>query len=262
MGLSLSGSNGRSNREGVILDFTEELDGIGNSTAVQTLATINRGNGHQVTPTPTAILSVVSGGPTAGFDAALGRTVRNIASAAGAVGFLSSSYRPRVSPRGSVAGAPPAAILPPELMQTYAIPCRNTVAGTAQMQIGFMVSAGGLDIVGTSAGAIWASDAGTFGGNWYPRYRLTNGGAVVAGPNSGIVATAWHTPGLRIVPGAVPRLEWLMDGVPKFSLSGDANMLALQTALPGGYVLGALCGTPAGSTFQLLGARWRVEEVS
>lgn len=262
--LRVLGAATKDARAGVILDLTEELDGIGNSTAVQTVATINRGNGQHLIPTATAILSTVINAPVAAFDATIGRTVRQLPSGVSANGLLSSTYRPRISPLYQASGAPGLEVLPPPLTQTFSIPARRTVAGTAKFQAGFVVSSGMLGLVGTSAGAVWESDPAVFGGNFYPRYRLTNGGAIVDGADSGIApgALVWTLLGLRMVEGRTPRLEWLINGDPVFSLEGDAEMLALQTALPGGYLMGVAAGTPAGSTWQVLGARWKVQEAA
>lgn len=261
--LQVSGASALDSRAGVILDLTEELDGIGNSTAVQTLATLNRGNGAQLIPTPTAVLSTVINAPVSAFDATIGRTVRQFPSGASANGLLSASYRPQLSVLYSAVGAPSIASLPPLLEQRFSIPVRRTVAGTAKFQMGFVQSNGMLGFVGTLAGLVWESDPAVFGGNFYPRYRLVNAGAIVDGTDSGIApsATSWNNLEMRMIPGRTPRIEWRIDGALKFALSGDANMPQLVTALPGGYLLAAAAGIPAGSTWQTLGARWVVREV-
>ena len=261
MGLRFATGAAASDPRGILIDLTEELDGIGNSTAVQTLSTINRGNGQHLIPAPTAILSVTTGAIAVAFDATLGRSIRNYVSAAAAVGLASVTYRPRLSPRASVAGAPPDAVLPPGLVQTFSMPVRRTVAGTARFQLGWAQAVTGmLDFVGTPAAAVWESDPAIFGGRWYPRIRFANAGAITDGPDSGIAPTDWHNLGIRFIEATPRRMEWLLDGVPRFSVSGDANLLQLISALPGGYVHAAAVSAPAGSTWQSLGARWTVGE--
>lgn len=262
MGLRFATGAAQEDSRGIILDLTEELDGVGNSTAVQTLATINRGNGEHIIPAPTAILSVTVGAMAAAFDAALGRTVRNFVSGAAAIGLASVTYRPRLSPRTQAAGAPPQAILPPALFMEYNIPCRRTVVGTAPFGVGWpAASITSMGLGGTAAGAWWQSDPAVNAGRWFPRLRLVNAGAITDGPDSGVSPADWHALGMRMVEGATPRIEWLLDGVPRFSVAGDANLPELIAALPGGYICAIGVGAPAGSTWQALGARWKVGEV-
>lgn len=142
------------------------------------------------------------------------------------------------------------------------LPLRNTVAGTAVLEFGFVTGSGMITLSGTPPGAVWSSNPAVSGGQWLPRYRQVAGGVITDGAGTGVSPTAWHTLGLRYTEGAVPAIDWLLDDVLLRTVSGDAAM----PTFPGGVLFPGWApayaiGLPAGSTWQFGAGRYEVREI-
>lgn len=142
---------------------------------------------------------------------------------------------------------------------TFEVPVRVTVAGVANVQVGLTISNGLL--FGITQGVVWDSDAAVNGGRWLPRSRQTAGGAVTNGPDSGVASSAWHLVGFRYTERVNPLIEWLMDGVPLHTLTGDANMPALSAAAAENFNPAYGVNLPAGTTVQFGQAVYEVIEL-
>jgi hypothetical protein len=144
----------------------------------------------------------------------------------------------------------------------FSVAARRTVAGTARWNMAMTETDGGLVNL-TRPGIGWVSDAAVNGGNWTPASRRLNGGALVLGADTGISPAAFHLLGLRYTEGLTPRIEWLLDGVPRQLIEGDANMLVYPgggTQLPGWIPEYGQTG-PAGQIFQMGPALYEVHYI-
>lgn len=93
-------------------------------------------------------------------------------------------------------------------------------------------SDGGFRAVGTRPGVGWVCDPAINAGRFTPMSRVINGAAMTVGPDSGVSPLgAWRRLALRYVEGAQQRLEFLIDGVIRHTLVGDANVALVN---PGG----------------------------
>lgn len=186
-----------------------------------------------------------------------GRHVLQIPSAA--------AISPRLSNVGDVAAIPinqefgtagaifPALLGRPLRQYTLTVPCRRTVVGTAVLEFGIGVANGMISLGGSvQPGVVWSSDPAVNAGRLLPRTRRVNAGAIVNGPDSQVDPTnTWVLLGMRYTEGVTPLVEWLLNGTPMHSISGDAAMCDFPGGInPPGFVPGYCVGTPAGTTWQ------------
>jgi len=147
---------------------------------------------------------------------------------------------------------------------TVTVPCRRTVAGTAVLEFGIGVATGMITLGGSvQPGVVWSSDPAVNAGRWLPRTRRVNAGAIVNGPDSQVDPTnLWVLLGMRYTEGVTPLIEWLLNGVPMHTISGDAAMPDFPGGINSpGFCPGYSLGTPAGSTWQFGGGVFEVKNI-
>jgi hypothetical protein len=255
---------------GLLLDIVEGWNGWSSLTAAAINQSMeNRGYTQNLTNQARAgmqIFTAVQTGPTMVIDNAVGLVLANFVS-----GATNNTRTGGGSPDGIVipvhqrfaAGVnviPAGAYSRPLREYTLELPARQLIAGTAIFEHGIGFGNANIPSIGAEPFAIFSSDPATNAGRWRIRYRLVNGGAVLGNVDTGLVPTAWHKFGLRYTEGNPPKLEWLIDEVPIFSLSGDANMITVTNK---GQLMAPWQGltAPAGSTMQVAASRFRVREV-
>lgn len=259
--------------ERVLIDLTEALDGFSAEGAGSASPYADgRGRAPQggatVSGNASRILGTNSGAPTLVYDGAIGRALVQVPSVfpfAGRVGGLQGgTVTVPVCQRFGVAGALPISLFRPLRRYTFSVPVRRTIAGANQFQLGFAVASNMLSLnAGTNPAAVWESTAALNGGAYTPRIRQVVAGAITDGPSSGRVPAAarFDLLGLRYTEGPIPTIEWLIDNIPLFVVSGDALMPTRPTAAQPFYC-GYGVGNAAGDTWQQAGARFIVEEIS
>lgn len=103
------------------------------------------------------------------------------------------------------------------------------------------------------AGAAWVSDLALNGGRWTPRIRLTNGGVLVTGPDTGVLPVNFQLLGIRYTEGPPqPMIEFLLNNSVIWSQAGDVNMPTLGGggAPEPGFMPGCSFSQHAGSVAQ------------
>lgn len=273
MTLRVVGSAAGSATGRLLIDARESLNGIGSQVAIASIGSDNRGDVAQYASSGGSMVPIMlgTGGSAAiAYDAAAGLWLRNLPSAAARVvltQMAGGGYKVPAYQRFSDPTSLPISLRGwPLCRYTFEIPVRSAVAGTAEIEIGLVTSNGMLNMLGVNQGMVWSSDPAVNGGAWRPKYRQTNGGAQTFGPDSGVIPTAasWNLMGIRYTEGPVPTLEWLLDTVPLFTISGDANM-PVPSGVWGGtnanFGPGVGINTPAGRTLQTACGHFTVEEL-
>lgn len=266
--MRVNGAGVKSSNAGTLLDITESWQGYGDG--VSTLPGMDsRGISPQFLTAAGAgigrIFGAVSGVLAMVWYAAPGRFLLDYVSAAARVTRLGASTGPKVplEVRWSDAQSLPIPFQRPLRSYTLLVPVRSAVAGTSAIEIGWCVNNGGLTFLGTPEGVVWSSDPAVNAGAWLPRIRRVAAGAIVNGPNSGVIPTAatWNEVGLRYTEGPTPTIEWLLDGTPRHVVSGDAAMPVLA-AITSPFVPFAGINAPAGRTLTQGPARFIVQELA
>lgn len=255
------------------LDLTEALEsfesqpaggGAGSASAI-----VADGYGVQfasTTPVRYIYNTAISAAPALFYDALIGRTIVRHTSAGANVGRTSASANPNgvripSNVRFQQPTSIPSAFLRPPRAYTLRNPVRVPALAGGACFVG--ISDGGAGTGGNlpfSSCAGWTADPALNGGRWTAQHRLTAGGAIVTDLDSGVQANAtWHQLGMRYTEGPVPTLEWLLDDVPVFTLTGDANMLVI-TSFGQGPFPEARTLAGAGTTMDTGPARFTVEE--
>lgn len=256
---------------GTLLDITEAYDGYTNVAMVNSNQDVDhRGRISPLTKGP-AGYTVFSGVAGAGIavvrDATIGNILVQYVSAAGSRQFrfgaqAGNAVKIPATQLFSQPTSVPIAFLRPLRRYTFLVPVRKAVVGTAVVEVGITSTNQGVGAPSAEVGYVWSSDPAVNGGAWLPRFRRVAVGAITNGPSSGIVqGAAWHQMGMRYTEGPVPKIEWLLDGVPLHEVSGDANMPAILGLT---QPLAPLCGIltlVAGTTLEQAPARFIVEEL-
>lgn len=245
----------------LLLESTTDLNGTQAPAAANSVALINAGRGA-VSNGSTTAWNVVGAAPVV-LDATRGRRLIELVSGASRnVIHMPSGFGASLGMRFAGTGDPNYELVRPPRRFTWAIPVQATVRGAAPtVDCGLCPSNGLLTTLGTDPGAFWASDPAINGGRWTARYRLTGGGGIATAVDSGVQLDAtFHVLGFRYTEGALPKLEWLLDGVTLFTLSGQAALPVAQ--LTNAYRLGLGVAIGAGSTIRADDAVFRVETLS
>ena len=265
MSLSVSGAGVKNPNAGILVDMWEAWSGFNAGTST-TPQSDQRGSNFPAGASGTivtSIFSAVSGVLALNWYANPGLWLLDYVSAAARVVRHGTNIQMPMGTRFSDAESLPIAYMRPLRRYTLSIPVRSAVAGTAAIEVGMATTNGGLTFLGTTQAFVWSSDPARSAGAWEPRYRRTNAGAIVNGTVSPIIPTAtrWDLLGLRYTEGATPKIEWLINNVPRYEISGDALMPVLSSIVS---PLGPFCGinSPAGRTLSCAPARFTVEEVS
>lgn len=256
MPIRLSGASARDPRSSLLLDLCEEFDGLDGRAVSSQPAVINRASGEVLSPLVPLLTN--SSGTATVIDAAAGRRLSEITSGATPFGRAGSAYGIPTWQRFQDAASLPVTERRPLRRYTFTIPAKVLVQGTAFVEVGVSGQPGNMTAGASSPGYVWCSQGALNAGRWTPRYRLTTGGAIVNGPDLAIDPTVWHTLGFRYTEGLSPLFEWLVDSVPRYTLTGDA--FASQV-INSGYFLGAACSAPIGTTYRTGEARYVVEEL-
>lgn len=253
-----------------LLDITESYDGYINTALVTTTQTCDsRGRitpGAGTAPVPCIFSSVVGAGLSLVMDAVIGNILVQYVSAAGSrqirYGNQASGVKVPATVKFSDPASIPIPLIRPLRRYTLLVPVRKTVVGTAVVEVGLSSTNQGLQ-AGAEVAYAWSSDPAVNGGAWLPRFRQVAVGGITNGPSSGVVqGAAWHQLGMRYTEGAVPKIEWLLDGVPRHFVEGDANMpTILGTTQPFAPFVG-VATLVAGTTLQQAAARFIVEEMA
>jgi len=264
--MNISGAGVKASNAGVLVDVWESWDGFGDGITT-TPGMDNRGVASQYIGAGTPLsklLPSVGGVLTMNWYNAPGRWLLDYVSAAARVTRFGAStgYVVPFGTRYSDAQSLPIPFMRPLRQYTLSVPVRSAVAGTSAIEIGFATTNGGLTFLGLTQAVVWSSDPAVNAGAWLPRIRQVNAGAITNGTDSGIIPTAlgWNLVGLRYTEGPVPTIEWLLNGVPRFTLSGDANMPVLSAI---GSPLAPFIGinSPIGRTLSQGPARFTVAEL-
>lgn len=267
MTLKVQGAGVKSGIEQVIFDVTESWNDFGDGNNANTPGVVQRGRTTQFQGgglNSSKIFGAVSGALTNAWDNNVGRWLLSYPSAAARAVRLGVSAGPTFpcGPTFSGAQSLPIPFQAPLKRYTILTPVRCAVAGTAVVEIGIATSNGGLTMLGATQAFVWSSDPAVNAGAWLPRYRRINAGPIVNGTNSGVIPTAlgWNLLGIRYTEGPVPTIEWLLNGVPRYVISGDANM-PVMSAIGSPLLPFNGINTPAGRTLQQAASRFIVEEI-
>lgn len=260
-----------------LLDISEAIEGMlaecagggaGSAIGIQCdAATVNPAQFSATTPIRRIFTTAITTPPALVYDALIGRTIIRHVSAAGIIGRtcafnVDGGVRIPAQQLFAAATSIPGAFLRPPRSYTLRHPVRVTALAGGACFVG--VSDGGAGVGGNlpfSSCAGWTADPALNAGRWTAQHRRVTGGAITTDLDSGIAAGAtWHELGLRYTEGPVPTLEWLMDDVPVFTLTGDAAMLTLTSFINGFYPDNrTLAG--AGTTMETGPARFTVDLV-
>lgn len=244
--------------DNLLLESTTDMNGTQAPSSANTVQLINSGRGL-VSNGSTTAWNVVGAAPVV-LDATRGRRLIELVSGASRnVIHAPSSLGASLGMRFAGTGDPNYALIRPPRRYTWAIPVQATVRGAAPtIDCGLCPTNGLLTTLGTDPGVFWASDPAINAGRWTARYRLTGGGGITTAVDSGVLLDAtFHVLGFRYTEGAVPKVEFLLDGVALFTLSGQAALPAAQ--LTNAYRLGLGQAIGAGSTVRADDAVFRVE---
>lgn len=270
--MKVSGAGVKSNIAGVLLDIVESWEGLGTLSNSQNSAVDNRGYAGQASPTtPTpgfVYASSYGGGGALTYDATAGRSlVRNVSGAAhkgrASLGTSTNGTKIPLGQRFAAAGALPIPFYRPLRSYELRVPVRVSALAGGAAFVG--VSDGGAGEAGGmpfSCAYGWTASPGLNGGRWTARFRQAAAGAITDVGDSGVLSGAvnWNLLGLRYTEGPVPTVEWLMDGVPLFVVSGDANMGILTSSQLGPFpCVSTLAGV--GTTFDSGPSRFIVQEL-
>ncbi len=246
------------------IDIAESLNGT--FAASSWAAIINEQRGYATVPAAmltTKFFSATGTAPVTAFNATSKFLLNSWVSSAARAALISSSQFSIPTGRkltGVPTTGPTLTDTRPLRRYTVSLPLHASVRGTAIVEFGMAATNGVLTNLGTTQAAVWSSDTARNAGRWEPRLRTVSGGAIVNGPDSGILLdTTFHTLGLRFTEGATPLLEWLIDGVPKHSVQGDANMP--ESDLTHNMFAAAGLSAVAGTTVEMDGCRFIVEEL-
>lgn len=267
MPISVSGAGVKASNAGRLVDLVESLDGFNNPSTSNLPDAESRAISANTSTTGGVfkIFTVVSGVPTVAFDATVGRILISFPSGAARVvrmGGGNGSVKIPAWQRFADPLALPIPFLRPLRRYTLLCPQRTTVIGTAVQETGIATTNGGLTMLGAEPAYVWASDPAVSGGAWRARYRRITAGAIVEVATVAEIPTVnlWQELGIRYTEGPVPTIEWLLNGVPRAIISGDAVMCALTgVATPLAPFQGV--NTPAGTTIQSAACRVIVEEI-
>lgn len=232
--MKISGAATQIQNQGVLLRVVEDYD-ITAATTVAALKNFFYGVGGL--DRSNAVFGTIFAG-TSGTVALVnvaGRWVPQITSVLGTVsGRTSSDFRLPVFSLFQDANAIPLSVLGEDPREyTFEIPIRITTPGV-EVQIG--IAPNGVAGVGfggsNTVGIVWSSDPAVNGGALRVRRRMVRAGAITNEADTGVLLNAWQRLGVRYTEGATPKIEMLINGVPRFTLSGDAQMPTVD--VPGG----------------------------
>jgi hypothetical protein len=245
---------------GTLLDVVEGFDGFDGSAKTssgqveyQSYNGAGWGLHVSILPNINGVINVVN-------NAATGRVLLEFPSAAARVTRVggATSFSMPAAQRFQDAVSIPEAMLRPFRRYTFTVPVRVTVDGAAAVEIGLASSNGGLTFLGLDPAFVWSATGA--GSAWLPRSRRVTGGGITDGPSSGVLRTGWHLLGIRYTEGLTPRIEFLLDGATRHTISGDANMPVYASTTVFLYPFIGV-NAPAGTTLQQSMARFTVEEV-
>lgn len=264
MAMTVSGAGVKNPNAGILVDMWESWDGY-NSGSATTPQADQRGTNFGASSGGTIIgqiFSAVSGVLAMVWYNAPGRWLIDYVSAAGRVVRIGGTLQMPAGTRFADAESLPIPYMRPLRRYTLSVPVRSAVAGTSAVEVGIATTNGGLTMLGTTQAFVWSSDPARSAGAWEPRYRRTNAGAIVNGTVTTTIpiATRFDLLGIRYTEGAIPKIEWLLNGVPVYEISGDALMPVISAI---GSPLVPFCGIngPIGRTLSAAPARYVVEEI-
>jgi len=186
-----------------------------------------------------SIFGGTSGGTLAGGAQVAGRRILQGSSAAGVVFRRGSTSAAFAFPLSQDFAAPNGysglALGRRFRSYLYQVASRITVQAAGGIwEVSLAESDVGIAISGTRPGPAWVCRQAVSGGRWIAQYRPLNGGAIQTLGDSGVSPlNNWAVPAIKYTEGANPRIEWLMNGVPLFSVGGFVNM----PTYPGGGLL-------------------------
>lgn len=271
--MKVSGAGVKSSIENVLLDICQGFEGYTADCGLNTNPiTESRGRlvGAAINGQPLTLLrSQVQNAPAMVWSAGIARAFHRYTSQAASYQGLTSSQG-----NGSAgvkfpshqlftgAGVLPIPLMRPLRRYTFLLPARISAL------------AGGAACIGTTDGGLgegnnaptlfqgWRAWLGENGGRWTAIFRRTALGALTIVGDSGILGNAvdWVQLGMRYTEGPNPTLEWLVDGVPRFAVSGTAwqPQPTSESVVP---VPTAQVLTLAGTVMETTAGRFIVEEV-
>lgn len=271
----VAGSAGDASTATPLLDISEGIEGmmaeVAGAGAGSAISIQADGRGllqfSATTPIRRLFTTPITTAPALAYDALMGRTLVRFTSAAGVIGRtciynVDGGIRIPAQVLYGAATAIPLPFLRPRRRYSLLMPARVTALAGGNAFLG--ISDGGAGVGGNmpfSSCAGWVADSTINAGRWTARHRQASGGAITTDLDSGVATlSSWHELGIRYTEGAVPTLEWLMDTVPVFTLSGDANMLTL-TSFINGFFPDQRTLAGVGTTMDCGPVRFIVEEV-
>lgn len=143
---------------------------------------------------------------------------------------------------------------------TAGIICRWPVRGATILEVGLFQNNGGLTLLGTSPAFVLSSDPGVNAGQWTPRFRTVDAGAITTLSSTGLspnIATHQRYE-VRYTEGPSPLLELLIDGqvVGSLGLTTMPQAPATQTS----FHFGVGCSAAAGTTLEYVATTYKVEQ--
>lgn len=234
--MRISGAATQIQNQGVILRVVEDASLINLPSQIQSYpATLYGVGGFEASTSLAQLFNDESSGVVNSNIIVAGRVIKEMQGQAGSTTYRQSSTRYRIpcTVLYQDPNAIPLATLPVRpweyLVET---PVRITVQDQ-QFQLLIGGSNSGVGFGGTTVyGIAWSSSPALNGGAWTLKYRLQSGaGSIIVQPSSGVPPTSWHRLGFRYTQGAIPKIEALIDGVPRFTLQGDAQMLNTASVL-------------------------------
>lgn len=271
MGLIVSGGGGSVGK--VLVDVVEGWNGFHAHTNAAPQGQICDGRGEVDTlygGSTTVLFPAGGNGQNLTFDAAAGRAISPWSSQAGITSFTNNNspgagqFSIPVHLRFSTAEALSVANWPrPFRRYRLDFLVRGTVGpGAADFAVGISCS----DPQGMVGGGIthpfvaWVARGALNGGNWTPRFRLVNAGAITDGPNSNVSFLVARYTKLSLIyeEGLTPRIRWLINDVEIFQSAGDANMPNTNGTPQTTKAMGAGAGV---TQCRVAETRFRVEEL-
>ncbi len=259
MGLVIGGSAALANK--VVIDAWESWNGMHPTTNLPggNAADFASSAVPSVSPSNIILISATSGavGGVA-WNATAGRFIQTWASAAAQTSMASAPGSAFVAPMGrkfAIAGAVPAALLPPMRRFRVDFLARMSVVGTSELVCGFADTIGG-PVNGNNPFAMWSSRPGTNGGRWMPRYRPVAAGAITDGADSGFSNSVFRKLSVIYEEGLNPRIRWLINDVEIMQVAGDANM---PTPVNNGFLISKGLSSPINTTAEFCETRFICE---